>query len=220
MSSDRFARFLPLAGVLAGLLLAGGLTLTYSIPSSETSFEETFAWWKDNRGQHQISGLLLAPLVALMLVFFGAGLAAKPPKRQPRLRSWFGGVRRGDPRRCGVRTHRRARRCSSERSARGPSGGRLRAQPTPFVRLADIQCSLGGRIARHWSRRASQRNAAELACLGDHRPWGDTVDPIGFLGSLFIPPWLIVVGIWLFWKSKAAVPVVGLGEDEVAVSTS
>ena len=106
MSSDRFARFLPLAGVLAGLLLAGGLTLTYSIPSSETSFEETFAWWKDNRGQHQISGLLLAPLVALMLVFFGAGLAAKPPKRQPRLRSWFSGVRRSDPRRCGVRTHR------------------------------------------------------------------------------------------------------------------
>jgi hypothetical protein len=30
--------------------------------------------------------------------------------------------------------------------------------------------------------------------------------PIGFLGSLLIPPWLIVVGIWLFWKSKAAVP--------------
>ena len=72
--SDRFARFLPLAGVLAGLLLAGGLILTYSIPSSETSFDETFAWWQDNRGQHQISGLLLAPLVALMLVFFGAGL--------------------------------------------------------------------------------------------------------------------------------------------------
>ena len=43
--------------------------------------------------------------------------------------------------------------------------------------------------------------------------------PIGFLGSLFIPLWLIVVGIWLFWKSKATVPVVGLGEDEVAVST-
>ena len=47
--------------------------------------------------------------------------------------------------------------------------------------------------------------------------------PIGFLGSLLIPPWLIVVGIWLFWKSKAAAPtepVVGLGDDEVAVSTS
>ena len=74
MPSDRFARFLPLAGVLAGLLLAAGLTLTYSIPNSETSFEETFSWWRDNRGQHQIPGLLLAPLVALMLIFFGAGL--------------------------------------------------------------------------------------------------------------------------------------------------
>jgi hypothetical protein len=45
--------------------------------------------------------------------------------------------------------------------------------------------------------------------------------PIGFLGSLFIPPWLIVVGIWLF-RSKAAVrtePVVGLADD-TAVSTS
>ena len=74
MPSDRVSRFLPLAGVLAGLLLAGGLTLTYSIPSSETAFDETFSWWHDNRGQHQISGLVLAPLVALMLIFFGAGL--------------------------------------------------------------------------------------------------------------------------------------------------
>jgi hypothetical protein len=47
--------------------------------------------------------------------------------------------------------------------------------------------------------------------------------PIGFLGSLLIPPWLIVVGIWLFWKSKAAAPtepLAGLTDDEVAVSTS
>jgi hypothetical protein len=44
--------------------------------------------------------------------------------------------------------------------------------------------------------------------------------PIGFLGSLLIPPWLIVVGIWLFWKGKAAVPTepAGLADDEVAVS--
>ena len=47
--------------------------------------------------------------------------------------------------------------------------------------------------------------------------------PVGFLGSLFIPPWLIVVGVWLFWKSKIAVPtepVGGLAEDEAAASTS
>ena len=47
--------------------------------------------------------------------------------------------------------------------------------------------------------------------------------PIGFLGSLLIPPWLIVVGIWLFWRGKVAdptEPVVGLADDELAVSTS
>src|SRR5687767_9119614 len=74
MASDRFARFLPLAGVLAGLLLVGGLALTWGDPSSEAAAEEHYAYWGDNRGQHQISGLLLAPLIAFLLVFFGAGL--------------------------------------------------------------------------------------------------------------------------------------------------
>lgn len=46
--------------------------------------------------------------------------------------------------------------------------------------------------------------------------------PIGFLGSLLIPPWLILVGIWLF-RTKAAVPIEpvdGLADDKVAVSTA
>jgi hypothetical protein len=74
MASDRFARFLPLAGALAGLLLVAGLALTWGDPSSETAAADHYAYWRDNRGQHQISGLLLAPLVGFLLVFFGAGL--------------------------------------------------------------------------------------------------------------------------------------------------
>ena len=74
MPTSRFERFQPIAGVLAGLLLIAGLALTWGDPSSETSPAETFAWWADNRGRHQLSGLLLAPLVAFLLVFFGAGL--------------------------------------------------------------------------------------------------------------------------------------------------
>ena len=74
MPSDRFARFLPLAGVLAGLLLIVGLALTWGDPSSEAAAQEHYAYWGENRGQHQISGLLLAPLIAFLLVFFGAGL--------------------------------------------------------------------------------------------------------------------------------------------------
>lgn len=72
--SDRFDRFLPLAGVLAGLMFFAGLLLLRNDPPSETAVAETFSYWQDNRGQHQISGLLLAPLIAFLLVFFGAGL--------------------------------------------------------------------------------------------------------------------------------------------------
>jgi hypothetical protein len=74
VTHDRFDRFLPLAGALVGLLFFIGLALTWGDPSSETAPAETFSYWQDNRGQHQISGLLLAPLIAFLLVFFGAGL--------------------------------------------------------------------------------------------------------------------------------------------------
>lgn len=74
MPANWFDRFLPIAGVLIGLLFFVGLALTWGDPSSETAPAETFSYWQDNRGRHQISGLLLAPLVAFLLVFFGAGL--------------------------------------------------------------------------------------------------------------------------------------------------
>jgi hypothetical protein len=72
--SDRFDRFLPFAGVLIGLLFLVGLVLLRNDPSSETGVAKTFAYWHDNRGQHQIIALLVTPLIAFLLVFFGAGL--------------------------------------------------------------------------------------------------------------------------------------------------
>ena len=74
MASNRFDRFLPLAGVLAGLLFLVGLVLNRTDPSSETGPAETFAYWQENHGQHQIVGLLVAPLIAFLLLFFGTGL--------------------------------------------------------------------------------------------------------------------------------------------------
>jgi len=74
MPTTRFERFQPLAGVISGLLLIAGLALTWGHPSSETAIDETFSYWAENRAQHQISGLLLAPLIAFLLVFFGTGL--------------------------------------------------------------------------------------------------------------------------------------------------
>src|SRR5262245_63073935 len=74
MVSDRFDRFLPLAGVVAGLLFFVGLVLLWNDPSSETGPAETFAYWQNDRGQHQIVALLVAPLIGFLLIFFGAGL--------------------------------------------------------------------------------------------------------------------------------------------------
>lgn len=74
MVSDRFDRFLPLAGALAGVLFFVGLALLWNDPSSETDPAETFGYWQDDRGQHQIVALLIGPLIAFFLLFFGAGL--------------------------------------------------------------------------------------------------------------------------------------------------
>ena len=50
------------------------LILLWNDPASETGPAETFSFWQDNRGQHQIVALLVAPLIAFLLLFFGAGL--------------------------------------------------------------------------------------------------------------------------------------------------
>src|SRR4051794_34927699 len=74
MGSDRFDRLLPLAGVLAGGLFVVAFIVDRDDPSSETGPAKTFAYWQDGRGMHQIVGLLLLPLIAFLLIFFGAGL--------------------------------------------------------------------------------------------------------------------------------------------------
>lgn len=58
----------------AGLLFLAGLVLNRTDPSSDTGPAETFSYWQDNHGQHQIVGLIVVPLVALLLLIFGAGL--------------------------------------------------------------------------------------------------------------------------------------------------
>ena len=74
MVSDRFDRFLPLAGVLAGLLFGAAYIVYWNHPHAVGGPAQTFAYWQDNRGIHQIVGLLLLPLIAFLLTFFGAGL--------------------------------------------------------------------------------------------------------------------------------------------------
>ena len=223
MSSDRFARFLPLAGVLAGLLLAAGLTLTYSIPSSETSFEETFSWWEDNRGQHQISGLLLAPLVALMLVFFGAGL-------QRSLRSGSGDSGHGSVAFGGAILGAAGFALIGQLEGAATNAAH-EGHPEAVYALSQLHSYDWLTFNAAWAAvlLATGLGARRNAMLPSWLAWASIVlgatqlTPIGFFGSLFIPLWLVVVGIWLFWKSRVAVPtepVVGLEDDEIAGTAS
>ena len=205
MESNRFDRFLPLAGVLAGLLFLAGLVLNRTDPSSETGPAETFAYWQDNHGQHQIVGLLIAPLVAFLLLFFGAGL-----KR--RLESGSGNSGHGSV----------------------AFGGALLAAAT-FVLVGMLEAAMtnaaheGQRQAVYTLNQLHSYdwlgwNAAFAALLlatglGARRnrmlpaplAWATIVigasllTPVGFFGFILLPVWLIVVGV-LLSRGRTASP--------------
>ena len=217
MPSDRFARFLPLAGVLAGLLLAGGLTLTYSIPSSETSFEDTFAWWRDNRGQHQISGLLLAPLVALMLIFFGAGL-------QRSLRS-SGDSGHGSVAFGGAILGAAGFALIGELEGAAANAAHEGHQEAVYA-LSQLHSYDWLTFNAAWAAvlLATGLGARRNGVLPSWLAWATILlgatqlTPIGFLGSLLIPLWLVVVGFLLFRRTSTSTEPVGPGDENVALA--
>jgi hypothetical protein len=197
MTHDRFDRFLPLAGALAGLLLIGGLALTWGDPSSETSAAETFSYWQGNRGQHQISGLLLAPLVAFLLIFFGTGL-----KRRLELgggNSGHGSVAFGG---------------AVLAASTFALVGMLEGAATNAAHEGERQAvyTLSQLHSYDWLAWNAAFAAVLLATgLGARRnailpmplAWATVVvgasllTPLGFFGFLLLPVWLIVVGVWL-----------------------
>ena len=89
MESNRFDRFLPVAGLLAGLVFLAALVLLRNDPPSETDAAATFDYWQANRGQHQLIALLGAPLVAFLLIFFGPACGvAWSPGAMARVTAW------------------------------------------------------------------------------------------------------------------------------------
>jgi hypothetical protein len=197
MMHDRFDRLLPLAGVLAGLLFVAGLILLRNDPPSESAVAETFSYWQNNRGQHQIIALLLTPLMAFLLIFFGAGL------------------------------RRRLERGSGDSGYGTVAfGGSVLAAAT-FVLVGMLEAAMtnaaheGNRQAVYALNQLHSYdwlgwNAAFAAVLlttgfgaGRNRmlpaplAWATIVigasllTPLGFFGFILLPLWLIVVGLWL-----------------------
>lgn len=204
MTSDRFARLLPLAGVLAGLMLIAGLALTWGDPSSEAAAEEHYAYWGDNRGRHQISGLLLAPLIAFLLVFFGAGLQRS--------------LRRG-----GSDSGHGAVAFGGSVLAAGTFAlvGMLEGAATNAAHEGEPQAAytLSQLHSYDWVAWNAAFAAVLLATgLGARRngvlptalAWATIVigasliTPLGFFGFFLLPLWLILVGLWLARRTSAS----------------
>jgi hypothetical protein len=195
--SDRFDRFLPLAGVLAGLLFVVGFIVNRNDPSSETGPAETFSYWQDNRGLHQIVGLLVVPLIAFLLLFFGAGL-----KRQ--LAQDNGDAGHGSVALGGVLLA----------AAAFALVGMLEAAMTNAAHEGERQAvyTLNQLHSYDWLAWNAAFAAVLLATgLGARRnrmlptplAWativigGSLLTPLGFFGFILVPVWLIVVGLWL-----------------------
>ena len=203
MVSDRFDRFLPLAGVLAGLLFGAAWIVDRNHPRAEAGPAQTFAYWQDNRGIHQIVGLLLLPLIAFLLTFFGAGL-----KR--RLEQGDGDAGHGSVAFGGALLA----------AAAFALVGMLEAAMTNAAHEGEQQAvyTLNQLHSYHWLAQNAAFAAMLLATgLGARRnrmlptslAWATIVigasllTPLGFFGFILAPVWLIVVGLWLFRRSQS-----------------
>jgi hypothetical protein len=195
--SERFDRFLPLAGVLAGLLFFVGLLLNRSDPSSETGPAETFSYWQDDRGRHQIVGLLVAPLIAFLLVFFGTGLRRRLERDSAG--SGHGSVAFGG---------------ALLAAAAFALVGMLEGAMTNAAHEGQQQAvyTLNQVHSYDWLAWNAAFAAMLLATgLGARRNgmlpvwlgWATIVigasllTPLGFFGFILVPVWLILVGLWL-----------------------
>jgi hypothetical protein len=194
--SDRFDRFLPLAGVLAGLLFFVGLVLLRDDPPSESAVAETFAYWQDNRGQHQIIALLLTPLMAFLLVFFGAGLRRRLERGAD---SGHGTVALGGAL-LAAATFGLVGMLEAAMTNAAHEGNRQAVYTLNQLHSYDW---LGWNAAFAAVLLSTGLGARRNRMLPAPLAWvtiiigASLLTPLGFFGFILLPVWLIVVGLWL-----------------------
>lgn len=203
MMSDRFDRFLPLAGVLAGLLFFVGLVLMRNDPSSETGPAQTFSYWQADHGRHQIVALLVAPLIALLLVFFGAGLRRRLARGGDAGHGSvaFGGALLGS---AGFTLVGMLEGAMTNAAHEG--------ERTTVYTLNQLHSYdwLAWNAAFAAMLLATGLGARRNAMLPAPLAWATIVigasllTPLGFFGFVLVPVWLIVVGLWLGRRDQLA----------------
>jgi hypothetical protein len=81
MTTDRFNRLLPLAGIVAGLAIIAGLVLSGAEPADDATSAKIVAYYSDHKAALQISALC-AQVAAVALLFFAAGLRTSLRSRE------------------------------------------------------------------------------------------------------------------------------------------
>jgi hypothetical protein len=204
--TDRFDRVLTLAGALAGLMFFVALILLWNDPASETGPAETFSFWQDNRGQHQIVALLVAPLIAFLLLFFGAGLQrrlAEGNRDAGHGSVAFGGAL------LGAMTFAVVGMLEGAMTNAAHEGARETVYTLNQFHSYDW---LAWNAAFAAMLLATGLGARRNGMLPTPLAWATIVigasllTPLGFFGFILVPVWLIVVGVWLS-RGKNTSPV-------------
>jgi hypothetical protein len=193
---DRFDRLLTVAGVLAGLLFVVGLVVLWDDPPSESAVAETFFYWQDNRGRHQIIALLLTPLMAFLLIFFGAGLRRRLERGSD---SGHGTVAFGGAL-LAAATFALVGMLEAAMTNAAHEGQRQAVYTLNQLHSYDW---LGWNAAFAAMLLATGLGARRNRMLPTPLAWATIVigasllTPLGFFGFIVLPLWLIVVGLWL-----------------------
>jgi hypothetical protein len=210
-TSERSDRLLSLAGVAAGLLFVVGLVLNRTDPSSETGPAKTFAYWHDNHGQHQIVGLLVAPLIAFLLLFFGAALKRRLDQASDH--SGFGSVALGSA----ILAAAMFALVGMLEAAMANAAHRGEEQAVYTLNQLHSYDWLGWNAAFAALLLATGLGARRSRMLPAPLAWATIVvgasllTPIGFFGFMLVPLWLIGVGIWL-GRANTTAPVQARGQ--------
>jgi hypothetical protein len=206
---ERPQRFLPVSGILFGILLALALWLTSKEPSDTASAKQAFAYWSDHGGGKMWLSILGLELAAVLLVSFGAALRAAIRPGEGAMATYsalvFGGA---------ILAAMGFAVTSIFPAAAGRAAADKAAEPgaqtavyaieqlrswdwlmwTPGLTVMMVAAGVGGLRTRALPKPLS---------------WAAVVlgvaffTPLGFFAFFILPPWMIAAGVVLYRRQRA-----------------
>jgi hypothetical protein len=207
---ERRQRFLPIAGILFGVLLALALWLTSKEPSDTATAKQVFAYWSAHGGGKMWLSILGLELAAVLLVTFGAALRAAIRSGEGATSTYsplvFGGA---------ILAAMGFATTSILPAAAGRAAADKAAQPgaqtavyaieqlrswdwllwTPGLTVMMVAAGLGGLRTRALPKPLSW-TAVVLGVA--------FFTPLGFFAFFILPPWMIATGIVLYRRQRVA----------------